>query len=139
MQKESGNIFDKIGLGNIAPMVKSGLDDLDNSAKELVIGEIIDSLKDTNGNFLTASDKIPPLGGFQNPSGAELLLSSKRMAELKSNLSSLFKELSSEESKLEVSRFQKISILFNMIKGLFDNFSHFDNRASASNYSRLKL
>ncbi len=139
MQEESGNILDKIGLGNIAPMVKSGLDGLSNAEKDAVIGNIIDSLKDTNGNFFSTSDKIPPLGGFQDPSGAETLLSSKRMAELKSNLSNLFKELSSGESKPEISRFQKISILFNMIKGLFDNFSHFDNRASASNYSRLKL
>lgn len=135
---KSGGFFDTVGLKDIAPYVKSGLNALPENKQE-ISNEVFEIVSQIRTNVFGRGNKLPPLGGFQTPSDVPTPLSSGHMGQRLEELTKLFQSLDASDKNENKGKFKRISILFNLIKGMFDNFSHFGKRASNSTFSNLKM
>lgn len=135
---KSGGFFDTVGLRDIAPHVKNGLNALPNDKLEFS-NEVFEIVSQIRTNVFGRGNKIPPLGGFQTPSDAQTPLSSELMGKRLESLTKVYQQLDASEKNENKGKFGKVSVLFNLIKGMFDNFSHFGRRASNSTFSNLKM
>lgn len=136
----AGGLLDKIGLGKIAPFVKMGLNALTGNWLG-VAQDVFGLVSNFKGNFLGKAASQPPLGGFeQSLTQGKSGLSQNRISGLFKGLSNLFKAFKSLSSGNDLmGSFGKIFSAFNVLKESFDNNQMFNNRASASQYSNIRL
>lgn len=135
----AGGLLDKIGLGKIAPFVKLGLNALTGNWLG-VAQDVFGLVSNFKGNFLGKAAKQPPLGGFeQSLTQGKPLLSGNRISGLFKGLSNLFKAFKTIGSGDLMGSFGKIFSAFNVLKESFSNNQMYNNRASASQYSNIRL
>lgn len=137
----AGGLLDKIGLGKIAPFVKLGLNALTGNWVG-VAQDVFGMVSNFKGNFLGKAAAKPPLGGFGQSltQGGKPSLSENRMSGLFKGLSNLFKAFKSLGSGGDLmGSLGKIFSAFNVLKDSFSNNQMYNNRASNSQYSNIRL
>ena len=141
----AGGLLDKIGLGSIAPFVKMGLNAL--TGNWLGVAEDVFSLvSNFKGNFQNNASKLPPLGGFENPTNnfaAENRnpLNQNRLSDLFSGLSDLlrgFRSLSDGNRRNDLGGLSRIFSAFRTLSEAFNNNQLYTNRLSISQYTNIQ-
>lgn len=137
--KVAGGLLDKIGLGKIAPFVKLGLNALTGNWLG-VAQDVFGLVSNFKGNFADKAANKPPLGGFENAfAPAKSPLNGNRISGLLKGLGGLFKAFKSLGSGEGLGAFGKIFSAFNQIMDSFNNNQMFNNRASLSQYSNIRM
>lgn len=128
----ASGFLDKLGLGKITPFVKMGLNALTGNWMS-VAKDVFGLVSNFKSNFLDRASSQPPLGNFQQASNLSTPLSSRRMSEVLNMFGKLFSGMERTPG------LNRIYNALNVIKGTFDNYNHFDNRASRSAFTNIKI
>ena len=128
----AGGFLDRLGLGQIAPFVKMGLNALTGNWMG-VAKDVFDLVSGFRSNFLERASRQPPLGNFQSPSNTASPLSSGRLEEMLDLFGSLFGGRNQQRG------LSRIFNALNIIKGTFDDFTRFDRRVTSSIFNNLKI
>ena len=128
----ASGFLDKLGLGKITPFVKMGLNAMTGNWMG-VAKDVFSLVSNFKSDFLSRASSQPPLGNFQMPSTAASPLSSNRMDEMLNLFTRTFGNNGMTEG------LSKVLDAFRTIKGTFDNYNHFDNQATRSIFSNMKI
>ncbi len=134
----AGGLLDKIGLGKIAPFVKLGLNALTGNWLG-VAQDVFGMVSNFKGNFMGKAASQPPLGGFGQAFQGKPALNENRISGLFKGLSNLFKAFKSFGSGDMMGGIGKIFSAFNVLKESFSNNQMYNNRASVSQFSNIRL
>jgi len=140
----AGGLLDKIGLGSIAPFVKMGLNAMTGNWLG-VAQDVFGLVSNFKGNFQNSASKLPPLGGFENPTnsfaGQNNPLQGNRLADLFKGLSDLFKGFKSLSDGNPRNDFGGLGKIFNALKALTEGVNNnqlFNNRVSISQFTNIQ-
>jgi len=140
----AGGLLDKIGLGSIAPFVKMGLNALTGNWLG-VAQDVFSLVSNFKGNFQNNASKLPPLGGFENPTNnfaaENSPLNGNRLSDLFKGLSQLFRGFRSLSDGNRGNDLGGLSRIFNAFKTLseaFNNNQLYTNRLSISQYTNIQ-
>jgi hypothetical protein len=141
----AGGLLDKIGLGSIAPFVKMGLNALTGNWLG-VAQDVFGLVSSFKGDFQQNASKLPPLGGFENPTNnfaAENRnpLGGNRLSDLFRGFSDLlrgFRNLSDGNRRNDLGGLSKIFNAFRTLSEAFGNNQLYTNRVSISQYTNIQ-
>ena len=140
----AGGLLDKIGLGSIAPFVKMGLNALTGNWLG-VAQDVFSLVSNFKGNFQNNASKLPPLGGFENPTNnfaaENSPLNGNRIADLFKGLSQLlrgFKNLADGNRGNDLGGLSRIFNAFRTLGEAFNNNQLYTNRLSISQYTNIQ-
>lgn len=140
----AGGLLDKIGLGKIAPFVKMGLNAMTGNWLG-VAQDVFSLVSNFKGNFQNNASKLPPLGGFENPTNSNSLwqgnnqsLNSNRLTDLFKGLSQLFRGFSALSGGREGNGLSRIFNAFKTLSEAFQNNQLYTNRVSISQYTNIQ-
>lgn len=135
----AGGLLDKIGLGKIAPFVKLGLNALTGNWLG-VAKDVFGLVSNFKGNFLGKAANKPPLGGFEQLLAGRPSLNQNRISGLFKGLSNLFNAFKSLGNNGGLmGSLGKIFSAFNVLQESFSNNQMYNNRASISQFSNIRL
>lgn len=141
----AGGLLDKIGLGKIAPFVKLGLNALTGNWLG-VAQDVFSLVSNFKGNFQNNASKLPPLGGFENPTNnfaAERSpLNQNRLGDMFRGLSDLFRGFRSLSDRRAGNDFGGLGRIFNAFRTLSEAFGNnqlYTNRLSISQYTNIQV
>lgn len=136
----AGGLLDKIGLGKIAPFVKMGLNALTGNWLG-VAQDVFGLVSNFKGNFLGKAASQPPLGGFeQSFAQGRPSLNQNRISGLFKGLSNLFNAFKSfGNGGGLIGSLGKIFSAFNVLQESFSNNQMYNNRASISQFTNIRL
>lgn len=141
----AGGLLDKIGLGSIAPFVKMGLNAMTGNWLG-VAQDVFGLVSNFKGNFQQNASKLPPLGGFENPTNnfaAENRspLNGNRLSDLFKGLGDLFRgfrNLSDGNRGNDLGGLSRIFNAFRTLSEAFGNNQLYTNRLSISQYTNIQ-
>ncbi len=140
----AGGLLDKIGLGSIAPFVKMGLNALTGNWLG-VAQDVFSLVSNFKGNFQNNASKLPPLGGFENPTNnfaaENSPLNGNRIVDLFKGLSQLFrgfKNLADGNRGNDLGGLSRIFNAFRTLGEAFNNNQLYTNRLSISQYTNIQ-
>ena len=142
----AGGLLDKIGLGSIAPFVKMGLNAMTGNWLG-VAQDVFGLVSNFKGNFQNNASKLPPLGGFENPTNNFAAennsnpLTGNRLSDIFKGLGDLlrgFRNLTDGRRGNDISGLSRIFNAFKTLNEAFGNNQLYTNRVSISQYTNIQ-
>lgn len=156
----AGGLLDKVGLGKIAPFVKTGLNLLTGNWLG-VAKDVFSLVSGFKGNPLDKATKNPPLGGFEqgnlfagtnnsnaqgcnhNPfNGNQNSIDGSRMTDLLKALSQLFRALARQSDGGGNNNGGGLRRIFDAFRTLGESFGNnqlYNNRVSISQFTNIRM